>query len=142
MTPSTSSTATTAPFHLAVWIDHQVARLVPVGHGKAGETILRNRSASPGNIHHKAGTVGAGHADMADSFLHSVADAMGQAREILIVGPADAKNALRKFLDGQVPGLAARVLGVEAMDHASEGEIRAFAAQFFLRTDRIARPKP
>lgn len=131
-----------APVHLVVWIDHQAARLVALGHNTAGETVIHNRADVPGNVHHKAGTMGAGHADIADSFLKSVAAAIGEPREILIVGPADAKNALRKFLERHAPALASHIMGIEAMDHASEGDIRAFAAHFFLRADRMTKPHP
>lgn len=126
--------ASGTPIHLVVWIDHQSARLITLAHA-SGETVIRNNFDAGGHVHHKAGTVGAGHDEIDDRFLASVMDAIGEAREILIVGPADTKNVLRKFLTRHAPSMGARIMAVEAMDHASEGEIRAFGAEYFLRAD-------
>jgi hypothetical protein len=128
-----------APSHLAVWIDHRNARLIPLARN-GGETIIHNRTAASGNIHHKAGTAGAGHDAIDHTYLHDVVAALGEAQEILILGPADAKIVLRNYMDCHA--LARRVLGVEAMGHATEGEIRVFAAEYFLRMNPVKRSLP
>lgn len=132
--------ATGTPFHLVVWIDHRCARLIALAHDTS-ERLIRNCADVQGHTHHKAGTPGPGHADIDEGFLKSVAEAIGEAREILIVGPADVKNVLHKFLERHAPTVAARVLSVQAMDHASEGEIRGFAAQYFKQADPLVTPR-
>jgi hypothetical protein len=37
------------------------------------------------------------------------------------------------------PGVAAKVIGIEALDHPSDGELLAFARKFFAPDDRLLR---
>ncbi len=131
----------TTSFHLAIWIDRQSAHLRAFTAAGVQESIIRcSRAHDDGHSHHKSGTAGSGHAGIHHDFLKHVANAIGKAQEILIVGPADAKTALKTFLDLHMPDLAARVVGVEAMAHASGAEIDAFARRFFTHTDQLRQP--
>jgi hypothetical protein len=71
------------------------------------------------------------------AFLREISDLLQDGREILIVGPADAKHALKSHLDSERPALAARVIGVRAMSRAGAGEIHDFAQQLFWHADRM-----
>ena len=66
--------------------------------------------------------------------------ALAGAGTILIVGPAGAKTELTKHLAAYAPDLSARVAGVEAVDHPSEGELLALARRFFHASDRMHPP--
>jgi len=126
-----------APFHMVVWLDHQVARLYGLAHDAVQEIVVHNADAGKGHVHHHAGSVGSGHVALDKVFLENISAAIGEAQEILIVGPAAAKTALKSFLDQHKPLQAQRVMGVEAMDHASAAEITAFARRFFSPLDRM-----
>jgi hypothetical protein len=127
---------TANPYHLIVWIDHQVARLYSVSRDSIVETVtIHAPDEGRGHIHHKAGTPGPGHLAVAPGFLKEVADALGPAQEILIVGPADTKTALKKYIDLQAPQLADRIRGVEPMGRAGKAEIHDFAVLFFRQDD-------
>jgi hypothetical protein len=139
--PAITGVAMNAPFHMVVWIDHQVARLFALTQDAFQETPIHNSDTGHGHVHHHAGTGGAGHVALDRTFLDNISEAIGGAQEILIVGPAGAKTALKSFLDDHKPLQAANVMGVEAMDHASDGQIAAFARHFFERADRM-RNKP
>ncbi len=125
------------PLHLVVWLDHRQARLYALTHDAFQETQVHNSDAGEGHIHHHAGSVGAGHVALGRAFLDKISDAIGAAQEILIVGPSGAKTALKTFLDSHKPHQAGNVVAVEPMDHASDGEIVAFARRFFERADRM-----
>jgi hypothetical protein len=127
----------TAPYHMAVWIDHQVARLFALTHDAFQETLIHDNDTGHGHVHHHAGTAGPGHVPLSRTFLEKISEAIGTAREILIAGPAEAKTELKAFLDEHKPHQAANVVGVEAMDHASDGQIVAFARHFFRGADRM-----
>lgn len=126
-------------FHRAVWLDHDSARLYDVTRVQALETaLIRAPDRDIGHIHHKAGTPGPGHEGVATSFLHQIAGALSSAQEILIVGPAEAKTTLKRYLDDHFPALAAKVVAVEPMAKPSAGEIHAMAEPIFRRADRMA----
>jgi stalled ribosome rescue protein Dom34 len=123
-------------FHAVVWIDHSEARIFELG-----TTGVEHRRIRPtdrrGNIHHKAGTVGPGHAPADTHFFAAIADALESIREILIVGHGQAKTELAHYIRDHVPALAPRIMGVEALDNPTEGEVVAFARNFFDIRDQM-----
>ena len=127
-------------FHLIVWIDHQVAHLYDVNRHAISElATIRAPDQGRGHIHHKAGTPGPGHVAVAPAFLREVAAALYKAKEILIVGPSDAKTALKRYIDLHLPILASQIRGVEPMGHAGKEEIHAFAVLFFHQHDLMGK---
>jgi len=125
------------PRHLVIWLDHRLARLYALTHDAIQETLVHNSDTGEGHIHHHAGSVGAGHVALARAYLEKISDAIGAVPEILIVGPSGAKTALKSFLDSHKPRQAGNVVAVEPMDHASDGEIVAYARRLFARSDRM-----
>lgn len=129
---------TQAPFHLIVWIDHQIAHLYAYTKDKVREIdIIRAPDTGRGHIHHKAGTPGPGHVPISQSFLKDIGQGVRDAQEILIVGPGDAKESLKRFLKEHWPHVSRRIIGTEPMSKANEAEIHAFAEPIFLRADKI-----
>ena len=117
-------------FHAVVWIDHHEAR---VFHFSASEfdVVVVHPQHPVRHIHHKANTIGSGHAAEDHAFLQQVADALADAGAILITGPANAKTALINHIEQHAPALKAKIRGVEALDHPTDGEILALARKFF-----------
>ena len=70
-------------------------------------------------------------------FLHSVAHAVADAGEVLITGPADAKNELVRHIEKHDPALKKRIAGVETVDHPSDGQLLAHARKYFKAADRM-----
>ena len=54
---------------------------------------------------------------------------------LLIVGHGTAKNEFARFVREKVPALAPRIMGVETVDHPTQGEIVALARKFFKAKD-------
>ena len=100
-------------------------------------TIRLSRVHEPRHIHHKAGSIGAGHEHEGQIYLKAVADAAGASHEILITGPGAAKTELMSYLTQHAPETAKRVCGVEALDHPTDNEIVAFARKHFTGIDRM-----
>jgi len=121
-------------FHAVVWIDHREAHVFGFGTGGIDAHTI-HAPDEPGHIHHRAGPPKGGHAHADRSFLAEVAAALGGYQEILIAGPAQTRTELAAHIREHVPALAPHVLGVEALDRKTEGEIVAFARKFFERKD-------
>jgi stalled ribosome rescue protein Dom34 len=121
-------------FHAAVSIDHAEAVIFEFSEDAVSEHRIQATDRQ-GNIHHKAGSVGSGHAHDSKTYLAAVVAALKPSHEILIVGHGTAKDELASFIRDHAPLLAPRILGVEAMDQSSTGQIVAFARKFFESKD-------
>lgn len=119
-----------AHFHAVVWIDHSQARVFHIGLFGQDEVVLHPKLPTR-HIHHKANSIGSGHAGFDREFFAQVMNAVSDAGEILIVGPASAKTELAKYLREQHPKVGERIVALEAADHPSDGEIVAQAKKHF-----------
>ena len=117
-------------FHAVAWIDHLQARVFHIGLSGTDEVILHPHMPTR-HIHHKANSIGSGHAGFDKEFFAQVMNAVSDAGEILIIGPANAKTELAKYLREQHPKIGERIVAVEAADHPSDREIVAHAKQHF-----------
>jgi len=117
-------------FHAIVWIDHSQARVFHIGLSGEDSAVLHPQLPTR-HLHHKANTVGSGHAAPDREFLTQVMHAVSDAGEILIIGPAGAKTELAKFIRAHDPKTGERIVAVEAADHPSDGEIIAYAKKHF-----------
>lgn len=129
----------TSLYHAAVWIDHHEARVFHFNRSEV-ERLVIHPDHPVRHIHHKAGAIGAGHAAEDQSFYHHVAAALADAEAILITGPANAKSELAKHIRSHDPQLAARVVGVETVDHPSDNALVAHARSYF-RADHQTLPR-
>jgi stalled ribosome rescue protein Dom34 len=123
-------------YHAVVWIDHQQAHVMHISPDDVEKSIVH--PANPHrHLHHHAGTLGAGHAPEDQAYYHQIAEALAGAQEILVVGPAQAKLQLIKHLHAHDPAVAARVIGVETVDHPSDGQVVAYARTYFVAKDPL-----
>jgi hypothetical protein len=88
-------------------------------------------------IHHKANSIGSGHASADHDYLHAVAESIADAGAILITGPANAKTELVKHIHNHDPKLINVIVGVETVDHPSDAQLVAYAKKYFNATDRM-----
>jgi len=122
--------------HAIVWLDHLHARVIGFSTGD-GETVEIHSESSQRQLHRKSGKPGSGHAANDVTFFDDVAATLADGREILIAGPGTAKTAFSHHLEERHPELARRVVGVETMDHPSDGELLSFARRYFKRIDQL-----
>ena len=81
--------------------------------------------------------MGSGRVPYDEKYLHSVIQAVNESKEILIIGPGSAKLELIKHAHHHDPQIAAKIVGVETVDHPSDKEILAYARKFFYKADQM-----
>jgi stalled ribosome rescue protein Dom34 len=117
-------------YHAIVWIDHHEARVFHFNISEVDRLVLHPEHPTR-HIHHKANSIGSGHAAEDHEFLQHVAEAIADAGAVLITGPANAKNELVKHIERHAPELNTKIAGVETVDHPTDGELVANARKFF-----------
>ena len=125
--------------HVVVWIDHHEARVFHFDREGVDKLVIHPDNPQQ-HIHHKANTIGSGHAAEDQGYLHRVAAALVGAVAILITGPANAKTELVKHIHAHDPGLVAHIAGIETVDHPSDKELVAHARAAF-QADHQALPR-
>jgi stalled ribosome rescue protein Dom34 len=123
-------------YHALVWLDHAQAHVMHISPDDVEKSLVQ-----PNQQHHKlhsrVGTLGDGRAPEDQDYYHRVAEALKGASEILIVGPAQAKLQLIKHIHAHDPALVSKVVGVETVDHPTDGQLVAFARKYFLSADKM-----
>jgi hypothetical protein len=137
----THSHSRTGHFHAVVWIDHHEAKIFRFDSeaSEATHHVVRDE-LSPPHLHHKANSIGSGHAPVNHVYLEKVAVDIGDARAVLIVGPSSAKHEFYKHLEQHHQALLSHIVGVETLDHPGDGPLLAHAAQSFRSAARMGRP--
>jgi stalled ribosome rescue protein Dom34 len=126
--------------HAVVWIDHREARVFHFSPSDAERLVLRPDDPTH-HIHHKANSIGSGHAAEDQAFLDAVAKSIVDAGAVLITGPANAKTELVKHIQKHEPNLMKIIVGVETVDHPSDGELVAHARRYFKGEDLMTPQK-
>jgi stalled ribosome rescue protein Dom34 len=117
--------------HALVWIDHKEAKIYRLDSEVDPTTIKPS--------HHFKLTTTAEHAHPADEhhFFRAIEEALGDVEEILITGPGGAKLELVKYAHKSDAGFERRIVGVETVDHPTDGELVAHGHKFFHGKDRL-----
>ena len=123
-------------YHAVVWIDHREAKIFHFNADDAER--LRIRSDNPNqHLHHKAGSISGKHSPEDHHFLQQILDHVKDAQEFLVVGPGAAKLELVKYVHSHAPKLASHLIGVETLDHPSDGELLRYARRYSKTADRF-----
>jgi stalled ribosome rescue protein Dom34 len=123
-------------YHAAIWIDHAEAKVYSLNRNESNEWTVRPHDRHL-HLHSKAGVGDSGKTHLDPHYLHSVAEAVKDAGEILITGPGTAKAELANHLKSHDPAVAKKIVGVEPLDHPSDGELLKFARKFFKAADQM-----
>jgi hypothetical protein len=123
-------------YHVVVWIDHEEAHVIHFN-AEASESEVLHPHSRHLHLHHKRGSIGAGRITEDQSYYNEVVQALKEAGEILIVGPAGAKLALIKHMHRYDYSVSERVVGVETVDHPSDPQLLRYARQYFSAADRL-----
>jgi hypothetical protein len=89
------------------------------------------------HIHHKANSIGSGHASADHGYLQAVAESVAEAGAVLVTGPANAKTELVGYIHLHDPALTKVIAGVETVDHPSDTQVVAYARKYLMATDRM-----
>ena len=123
-------------YHAVIWIDHREARVFHFGLTEVERLVLHPDHPTR-HIHHKANSIGSGHAAEDHAFLQAVAESVADAGAILITGPAGAKTELVKHIHRHDPRIMNAIAAVETVDHPSDGALVAYARKYFSAADRM-----
>jgi stalled ribosome rescue protein Dom34 len=127
-------------FHAVIWIDHREARVFHFNPTDA-ETLVLHPNHPTKHIHHKANSIGSGHAIADNEFLHAVVQSVADAGAVLITGPGNAKAELVTHIHAHDPQLMKRIAGVETVDHPSDGELIHYARHYLSVADHMTPQK-
>ncbi|HEY8040345.1 MAG TPA: hypothetical protein VIF15_11155 [Polyangiaceae bacterium] len=120
--------------HAAVWIDHAEAKVYHVDDPSFDPKAIEARHHVR---RHPAVTAEHAHKSDEEHYLHDVARALEGAEEILIVGPSTAKLELVKHIHKHDHALVDKIVGVETVDHPTDGQLVAFVRKYFHAKDRL-----
>ena len=123
-------------YHALVWLDHVEAHVMHISPDDVERSVVHPKKAHH-KLHARAGTLGDGRAPEDQDYYHRVVLALQGATEILIVGPAQAKLQLLKHIHAHDPALVSKVVGVETVDHPSDGQLVDYARKYFRAKDRM-----
>lgn len=123
-------------YHAAIWIDHHETHIVSFNPDEASSEAVRAHPAIK-HTQHSAGKSRGWRTPEDPAFYEQVASKLGEFGEILIVGPANAKFALLKHLQAKHPELAEKIVGIETVDHPTDGQLANYARAYFHKKDRM-----
>lgn len=118
------------PPNTLIWIDHREAKVFHFDASDVERTFIRSGRPNQ-HIHHKANSTDSGHASVDVAFLKRVTQAIAPTGSILIAGPANAKVELASFIRRAQPALGENILGVEPLDHPTDGELLKLGRRYF-----------
>ena len=128
-------------YHAVIWIDHLEARIFQFGREDVDRLVLHPHNPTK-HLHHRAHTIGSGHAAEDQDFLHQVVEAVAGAGAVLITGPSNEKTELVKHIHHHDPRLIDIVAGVETVDHPRDGALVAYAKRYFKTADHMTAQIP
>src|SRR5271154_766103 len=102
-------------YHAVIWIDHLEARIFHFGSTDVERLVLQPDNPTR-HIHHKANSIGSGHASPDHDYLQAVAESVADAGAVLITGPANAKTELADNIRSHDPALAKKMTRIEALN--------------------------
>lgn len=123
-------------YHAVVWLDHSEAHVMHISPDDVEKSVV-HPSKPHQHLHSKSGTVGNGRSAEDKTYYHAIAEALKGAQEILVVGPAQAKLQLIKHINTHDQALSDKVVGVETIDHPTDGQLVAYARKYFVAKDKM-----
>ena len=126
-------------YQAIVWIDHREAKVFHFNATEVDRMILHPHNPTR-HIRREANAIGSGDAPLDHEFFEQVTDAIAEATAVLITGPSSAKSDLATHVARHYPNIARCVVGVETIDHPSDGALIAVARLHFRAEDR-SRPR-
>jgi stalled ribosome rescue protein Dom34 len=123
-------------YHAVIWIDHREARIFHLSTTDVDRLVLHPDHPTK-HIHHKANSIGSGHAQEDQNYFQAVMEAISGSGAVLVTGPANAKTELIKHIHQRGPQIMKKVVGIETVDHPSDAQLVAYARKYFEASDRM-----
>ena len=123
-------------YHAILWIDHHEARILEFNAEERDAADIVKPRHPVKQLHTKAGTLSSWRAVEDPAYFDEIAKHLEGLGEVLVVGPANAKLAFVKHTESKHRELADRIVGIETVDHPSDGELVNYARSYFGKLDR------
>lgn len=123
-------------YHALVWLDHSQAHVMHISPDEVEKSVVQP-AKPPLHLHSRSGTLGSGRQAEDQDYYHAIVEALKGAQEILVVGPAQAKLQLIKHIHAHDPAMVNKVVGIETVDHPTDGQLLAYARKYFVARDRM-----
>ena len=122
--------------HAVVWLDHSEAHVFHFTPEEVQKQTAQSTDLHP-HQHHKRGAIGSGNVLEDRAYLDHIAGLLKGAQEVLVVGPGKAKLDFVKHVHKHQPDLVPKIVGVETVDHPTDGQVVAYARKYFVAKDRM-----
>src|SRR6185437_14975698 len=109
-------------YHAVLWLDHHEARIIHFNADESEAARVRP-SDPPRHLHVKAGSMSGTHITDEPKFYGDVAEALGDAHEVLVTGPSTAKREFLKYLRKHAAPTWRRIVGVETLDDLTDNQL-------------------
>ena len=122
--------------HVAVWLDQREAHVFHITTESFDEETVR----VPQHMHRKHPKLSQGakeHPDDAKHFFHALSRSLDGAEKILVVGPSTAKLDFVRYVHKNEHLIETHIVGVETVDHPTNGQLVAYAKQYFRMPVRL-----
>lgn len=116
-------------FHAVVRIDHHSAQILQFD---AEHLEVHKVKAHSHHTRQHGSAVRSEH-----EFYAEVCDALKGVTEVLVTGAHKAQADFRHYVDKHRPAVGKQIVGWETVDNPTEGQLVAFARQYFLKHDRM-----
>ena len=123
-------------YHAVVWLDHAEAHVMHFSPEVVEKQFILPADPHK-NLHIKSGKMGSGKAKEDQKYYHDVAQALADAGEVLVVGPANAKLQFIKHIHTHDKDLGDKIVGVETVDHPTDAQVVAYARKYFVAKDQM-----
>lgn len=124
--------------HVVVWLDHSEAHIIAFNREAAEAATIVHSSKHNVHQHQRGDRSNLGKAVADPEFYEDIITRIKAIPEWLIVGPAKAKLDFSKHLTNRHQNLVDHLIGLETVDHPSDGQLLAFAKKYFVAADRMA----
>ena len=101
------------------------------------ETLVLHPDNPTLHIHHKANSIGSGHASISLDYLRAVADSVSDAGSPPDYRARQCKDRIGRIHPLADPKLAEVIAGVETVDHPTDAQLVAYASKYLKATDRM-----
>jgi hypothetical protein len=122
--------------HVTVWIDHNEARIFHIDAEHLDEKTVQAPNHHV-HRHPKGPTAEHNHPDDAHRFFRAVASELEGAERVLVVGPSTAKLQFVHYAYKHDRTLEPRIVGIETVDHPTDGQLVAYSRRYFAADDRM-----
>ena len=122
--------------HAVVWLDFKEAHIFLFNADDVERKQIKAHAPSH-KVHQKAGVVGSGHTHDDSAYFKSIVEALAGTKGWLVTGPAATKNELASYVEKHAPQLKSQLIGIEPMDHPTDGELVDHARRVFKAADKM-----